>query len=185
MPSTTPRVQRGRSIRTQAKQRSKRLCLRPRTHASTTIPKPIDTQAVFPTLCAVCAQLQRIRQLHRRRNGPHPAHTESTDFPQGCPRGFHRLPTRDPHREPVTLQGDSDPFPHPQNLGTTPLTPGDNHGDNRPEMWMDRGRPETIHGPPEPSTDPPPGLSTRRRTRRPARTSSVHTTHSPYYCYCS
>jgi hypothetical protein len=127
--NTSPRtrVPRGRSG---PKQRSERLCRRPRTPAYAGIPKPIDTQGLFPTLCAVCPQPQQVLSQRRRRIRPHPAHPESTDCPQGCPRRFHRLPTFDPHAPPVTHQGEPEGFRDPQSLGTTRLTAGDNHGDN-------------------------------------------------------
>lgn len=146
-------------------------------------PKLIDTQGVFPRVCAVCPQCQRIPDLRRPGFDPHPVHTESTGCPQGCPRGFPRLPTGHPQLWVVTHQGDPGRFGCPQSLGTTRSQPGDNCGDNWGQLWMNPGRLETIHGSPEPSTDPPPGLPTGRRTPRPARTSAVHTIHSPYYCY--
>jgi hypothetical protein len=114
-------------------------------------------------------------------------HNPPTVLPQRCPQcypqGFHRLSTFRTQWAALTLQGDSEHSQDAQGLGTNRHSAGDNHGDNRAQLWMDRGTGKVVHRRPEPSTDPSQGDSTAPHRPGPAKTRLVHTIHNPYY-YC-
>lgn len=147
----------------------------------------VCTQGKIHTVCAVAAQSRRISQQRQWKT----IHNPSTVHPQGIhtlihmdspgsPQAVHTCRVSPARAIRVTERV----FGHPQPLGTSPSTSGDNHGDNPADLWTARDTFKTIHNGPKLSTGSAHSPSTPPRLPGPAQTALVHTIHNAYYYCC-